>query len=102
TRRSLIGRTTTPDHVGGHRPWGTTKADQGLVVWELRAQSTYGLKNGSEMFKHTLWLQYPKRFWRERVEQWTFTGFEAYRLTQGIGDHQDIGEQDRSIKSETS
>ena len=52
------------------------------------------------MLENAIRPQPPKPFRRDRLEPWTFPLLEPDGLAEGVGDDEDVGEQDRRVELE--
>src|SRR5581483_4483590 len=102
-RRRLVGRALACNHVSRHRPRRATKTNQRDVAWQSCLYRTN--RRIDRRKRGVIDLEW-QSFDRCHVTQWfearPFTFDEPHLASQGMRHHQDVGKQDRCIKSETS
>ena len=100
-RRRLVGRAMAGDHVGRHRPWRAAEADQRDLWIERAAHDLQRLEHRRELAEIGVLRQ--RRDLGgiiQRLEPRTLADLETHRTAERIGDHQDVGEDDRRIEAE--
>jgi hypothetical protein len=101
--RRLIGRAAARDHVGGNGPGRPTKAKQRNLFRQVLPDPPNGLVNRRQgiVIDPGAELRQSSRL-TQRFEPWTLTLFKTNTLTKRVRYHQNIGEQDRGIKTEAA
>ena len=91
------------NHVGRDRPWRATEPNESGLFWQILPHSGNSLEHA---FKHTRGALGIESLQIGRVgygiENRPLAFGKSQALTQRIGDHQDVGEENRSIETETA
>ncbi|RMU66035.1 hypothetical protein ALP29_05221, partial [Pseudomonas syringae pv. avii] len=88
------------DHVGGQGPWAARKADQRHTAVKLAADGAHGVHHVAQVF---VWIRDRQGFdigqgADDFLEARAFAGFEVQALAHGVGDGEDIGEEDGRVQ----
>ena len=88
------------DHIGGQRPGAAGKADQWHAAIQLTANGAHGVHHITQIL---LWIGDRQRFdishaADDFLETRAFAGFKIQALAHGVGDGQDVREQNRRIE----
>ena len=102
-RRALIRRALSGDHVGRDRPWRAAETDQRDFGRELASHAAQRFIDRLEFAEVGLARQ-RRDFLRriQRIEPRAFADFEPHRAAERVGDHQNVGEDDRGIEAKTA
>ena len=88
------------DHVGGHGPGGAGKADQGALGLQYGAHPAQRLADIGELGGRAFNGVAQSLHRRQGAQPRALTGFEPDLLAQGLGDQQDVGEDDGGVHRE--
>ena len=101
-RRRLVRRALARDHVGRDRPRRAAEADQRDLRIELAAHAAQRLDTPARACAKSACAASDATFVRriQRIEPRPFAGLEAHAAAERVGDHQDVGEDDRGIEAE--
>ena len=104
--RGEIRRAAPADHVARDRPRRAAEAEQRGLVRQRPADPLHRLEDRRQMRKNrrvarlAQALELRPAF--ERVEARPLAFDEAHVLAQGVGHHEDVGEQDRGLEAEAA
>ncbi len=99
-RRRLIGRPASADHISGHGPGRTAKADQRLVGGQFVLEAPQGFKHRRQVLEHPFRTKLTQGLRGDGLEQGAFALFKANRLSQRIGHDENVRKQNRCIERE--
>src|SRR5205085_884596 len=99
--RRLVRRAAARHHVTRDSPGSPAEAQQRDLFWEAGPHLPDRLEDGSKLSQINVPMQTLEAFGaRDRIEPWSFTGFETDCLAQRVRDDQDVRKQDGGIEAE--
>ena len=102
-RRRLVRRALARDHVGRDRPRRAAEADQRDLGREFALHAAQRFIDRFELAEVGVARQRRDLLRRiQRIEPRAFAGLEAHGTAERIGDHENIGEDDRGIEVEAA